>query len=199
MLAAFALSLVTGLSGADAPLTSFYEEIPASATNVSFDFARSCRVENHEFILEKTTLAELIASLGRGEIKGNHRDAAECETFVDFAEGSNLVRFSSNCEMGGGDLDQVEVRPAGVAELAELPRLQSPVMFLFGKQGMSFDQLRHCLGIARLTSGNVFYIHDQKAPVIAGKASDFRAYATLIAKIQHGVVSEIDLTRVTTN
>ncbi len=198
MLALFASAFALGLSSAGQPAPYFYDEVPASAKQVGFDFARSCRVEGHDFFLEKDRLADVIGKLGRGKMKRNGEDAAGGEVFVDFAFGPNLVRFSSNCEMGGNDLllDGVEVREGTVAELKDAPRLASPIVFIFGHQGMSIEKIRAHLGSSPIVSGKAYYVHAEQ---FKPPPSDFEVDDTLIVTFRNNVVTAIKLTRVTSN
>jgi hypothetical protein len=180
----------------------FYDPVPDYATSVSFDFSRVCSVGTHEFVLEKTTLRDIASCLG-GAIKGNGGDAAAGESFLDFAAGPDIVRFSSNWEMGGPEevLDGVEVRPATATELKGLPLLRAPIRFRFGTVGMPFKVLCQRLGPAVRKDGKVYYVHDENVPLKVGKdkKETFDVFALLQATVAGGVVTGIKMTRVTSD
>lgn len=182
-------------------LPNFGDDIPSSATHVKTDFAKVCHVGAHKFMLEKTTLADVVHTFGRGVIRGNHQDAAGCETFVDYSDGTNLIRFSSNCEMGGGNLDGVRIVPRFPKDLAGLPRLDEAVVFSFGGCGMSFDELQSRLGMTTRIKGNVSYLFEGKKPIrtSADKIVDYDVIGSLTATISQGKVIALEVFHSTSN
>jgi hypothetical protein len=176
--------------------------VPDSATAVKFDFAQSCKVGDHTFILEKTTLADVIHAIGSGIIRDNGRDAGDHEFFVDYTDGSHLIRFSSNGEMGGDDhgLGEVEVRPLPSGQKAsDLPALHDPVVFPFGSAGMPFSKLVAALGAATKRDGVAWYVYSGKSSIkdYSGKTLEGDVLGTLRVKIVAGKVAAIQLGRVT--
>jgi hypothetical protein len=178
--------------------------VPDSATTVKFDFAQWCKVGGHTFILEKTTLTDVIQAIGRGVIRFNGKDAAGGEFFVDYTDGGHLIRFSSNAEMGGDDheLGEVEVRPLTASEkVAGLPSLRLPVTFQFGSVGMPFSRLVAKLGEAVRVQGTAWYEYSGKRPikVSSGEVLNYDVSATFQVKIVAGKVVAIDLGHVTSS
>jgi hypothetical protein len=188
--------LLSGLGRADDDV------VPDSATPVKFDFAQSCKVRDHTFILEKTTLADVTHAIGSGVIRDNGQDAGEHEFFVDYSDGSHLIRFSSNGEMGGDDhgLGEVEVRPLSSGQkAADFPALHDPVVFPFGTVGMPFAKLVAGLGPATKTDGVAWYVYSGKSSIkdYTGKTLDGDVLGTLRVKVVAGKVAAIQLGRVT--
>jgi hypothetical protein len=197
----FLKAIAIGGLAASLSLPNFDDAIPTSATRVKIDFARSCHVEAHEFILEKTTLANIVHALGEGVIWGNHEDAAGCETFIDYTDGTNLIRFSSNCEMGGGDLDEVRIIPRLPKDLTGLPRLKGIITFSFGTCGMSYTELQSRLGSTIKVKGTVTYLYEGRKPIriSTGKLVDYDVTGCLSATISHGKVIAVDVTHTTSS
>ena len=172
--------------------------VPESATPVKFDFAQWCKVGNHTFILEETTLAAVIRATGGGVIQGNGKDAAGGEFFVVYMDGDHLIRFSSNADMGGDDheLGEVEMRPLTASEkIAGLPSLRLSITFQFGSLGMSFADLVTALGPTVKLHGVAWYEYTGKKLIkdTSGKVLNYDVLGTLRVKIDEGKVAEIDL------
>lgn len=176
--------------------------VPDFATPVKFDFAQWCKVGDRTFILNKTTLAEVIHANGSGVFRDNRRDAAAGEFFVDYTGNGCLIRFSSNAEMSGDDheLEGVEMRPLTAGEkVAGLPSLRLPITFQFGSLGMSFTDLVAALGQTVQTPGIARYEYIGKKSIknTSGNALDYDVLATLRVKIVAGKVATIDVGHVT--
>jgi hypothetical protein len=178
--------------------------VPDSATLVDFDFAHHCKVGDHTFRFEKTTLADIIHELGSEVICFNGGDASYGEYFVEYAESGRLIRFSSNAEMGGDthDLEEVEIVPLSADEKeASLPPLRLPVIFQFGSVGMSFLDLENVLGKATKTGGIAWFKYSGKKPikVSSGEALDYNVFASLRVRIVFEKVAAIQIGRVSSN
>jgi hypothetical protein len=190
--------LVMGLSFADE------DTVPASATMAKFDFAHHCKVGAHTFGFETSTLAEIIRELGSGVIKGNGKDAGDGEFTVDYAHGDELIRFSSNAEMGGDDhrLGGIEMRPlSGDEKRAGLPSIPFPVTFEFGSVKTRFANLIEILGPVKKTGDVVWYrfVGQKQIKTSSGQSVDYEASAALRVKITAGRISEIQVWHVTSS
>jgi len=178
------------------------DTVPDSATSVKFDFARWCKVGDHTFIIEKTTLADVVKTLGSGIIRFNGKDAGGGAFYVDYVCGNHIISFDCSAEMGGNDheLEGVEVRPLAAGEkVVGLPSLRLPITFQFGSVGMPFSDLVAALGQAKTTHGVACYEYSGKKPikVSSGKVLDYDVTGTLQVKIVAGKVTAIDLGHVT--
>jgi len=152
------LSLIVALSGST---IADDDVVPDSATAVKFDFAKWCKVDDHTFILEKTTLADVARTLKGGVIQriGN-RDDANLEWVVDYTDGRRLIRFSSFGDMGGEnhELEGVEIRSLSTGNSgAQLTALAFCLRFQFGTIDMAFPDLVNALGPAIKTHGIAWY------------------------------------------
>jgi hypothetical protein len=190
--------LLLGLSNVDD------DTAPDSAAMAKFDFAHHCKVGGHTFRFETTTLAEIVGELGSGVIRGNGKDAGDGEYTVDYLNGDELIRFSSNAEMGGDDhrLGGVEVRRlSGDEQRAGIPFLRFPVTFQFGSVEMPLANLIAVLGPAKKTGDVVWYryVTQKQVKVSYGQSVDYDISATLWAEITAGRVSAIRLWHVTSN
>jgi hypothetical protein len=180
------------------------DTVPDSATQVKFDFAQWCKVGDHTFILEKTTLADVVKTLGSGVIRFNGKDAGGGAYYVDYVCGNYIISFDCSAEMGGNDhqLEGVEVRPLGAGEkIAGLPSLRLPIAFQFGTVGMSFSDLVAALGQAKTTHGSAWYEYCGKKPikVSSGKVLDYDVTGTLRVNVVAGKVVAIELGHVTSS
>jgi len=180
------------------------DTVSDSAATVKFDFAHHCKVGDFTFRFETTTLDDIIHALGSGVIMGNGKDAGESELFVDFQDGENLIRFSSNAEMGGEDhrLGGVEVRPLSANEKrSALPSLGLPVKFQFGSIGRPFSRLETLLGPAVITEGVAWYRCSGKKAIkdSSGKIMEYDVSGALRVQIVEGKVVALHVWHVTSS
>jgi len=178
--------------------------VPDSATSVRFDFAQWCKVSDHTFILEKTTLADVVKTLGSGVIRFNGKDAAGGAYYVDYVCGNHIISFSCSAEMGGDvhELEVVVVRPLTAGEkVSDLPTLRLPIRFQFGALGMPFSDLVTVLGHAKTTRGVAWYEYSGKKPIkiSSGKTLDYDVSGTLRVNVVAGKVVAIQLCHVTSS
>jgi hypothetical protein len=190
------------------------DDVFSSATKVDHDFVEWCQVGPHTFLQEKTTLSEILHALGKGFLKGNGGDAAAGEMRVDYTDGKNLIRFSSNNEMGGitQDLDGIEIRSLMPGEkAAPLPELMLPITFPFGACGMTFRDLERRLGSATVVKGRAAYVYDvtrkirnfynysgkERVKIPGGEMIDLDVNGILEAKVSDGRVVAFRISHLT--
>jgi len=123
---------------------------------------------------------------------------------VDFQDGENLIRFSSNMEMGGEDhrLGGIEVRPLSADERhAALPSLGLPVNFQFGSVGRPFSRLENQLGPAIITAGIAWYRCSGKKSIkdSSGKMLEYDILGSLRVQIVEGKVIAFHVWHVTSS
>jgi hypothetical protein len=180
------------------------DSVPDSATTTKFDFAHHCKVGEHTFRFEITTLADIVRALGNGTIRGNGKDAGGGEFGVEYVDGDYLIRFSSNAEMGGADhrLGGIEVRLLNTDEKrSDFPSLVFPVIFQFGTVGRPFSDLVAQLGPAEKTNGIAWYQCSGKKAIkdSSGKIFEYDIFGALRVKVVDGKVTAIHVWHVTSS
>jgi len=180
------------------------DSIPDSAATVNFDFVHHCEIGDCAFRFETTTLGGIIHALGGGVIAENGKDAGEGEFYVDFQDGTNLIRFSSNAEMGGKDhlLGEIEIRPLSIDEKrAVIPYLRSPEIFQFGSVGESYSRLKALLGTAEINDGVAWYRCSGKKSIkdSSGKILEYDVSGALRLHIVEGKVVALHVWQVTSS
>jgi len=185
----------------------FGDVIPDDATHVAFDLAAWCDVAGHRFVFEKTPLAEVIKELDGGKLqRTGDAGAATFDYYVDFTDGTHLVRFSSNNDMGGDDhaLQGVEIRPLSASDQQRmLPRVPPPILFPFGTIAIPLVGLTHELGHANEHDGVRAYLYLHTAHGATkddnGKPLDLETQSSLLVRTYGGKIVALVVWRVSTS
>jgi pimeloyl-ACP methyl ester carboxylesterase len=173
------------------------------ATRARFDLAAWCNVAGHRLVFEKTPLAAVIKALGGGSLqRTGDAGAATFDYYIDFTDGTHLIRFSSNNDMGGEDhaLQGAEIRALDSTDHAErLPRLKLPILFPFGSSDISLAAITRKLGRAEPHGGVLAYICTTKSKGVdsMGNKMDLESDSTLEFRVRDGKIVALSVDRVT--
>jgi hypothetical protein len=197
------LALLWTTSGAPAAISDD-EDLSIGATKVSWDFTRWCDVGSHHFVLEKTTLADVIRTFGAGTMtKTGTSGAAVFDWVVNYRHKNEVVTFMSNNDMGGPehDLGEIEIQPATKLQgAANFPEIKGPIKTSFAKDVMSFTDLQHTLGKAKILEGNrakYEYSGHIKLPYYSGQLVNFDVTGWLEMEVSNQKICDLDFGRVT--
>jgi len=178
-------------------------DFPRGATLVSYDFAQWCQVGDHKFIFERTTLSSVIRAVGAGTIRRNGSPGAANYTyFVDYTDGSNLISFLSDSDMGGEkhDLEGILIRPLSNEEkLHKVPLLLLPIILPFGIPEPKLASLEQKLGASTIQKGRIYYEFKDNWPIkdLSGKINVCDVTTTLRANVANRKIVSIEIWHVT--
>jgi hypothetical protein len=179
------------------------EKIKVSAT-LKVDPVQEIQIGSMSAIFEKTTLGEILKTVGVGSIE-HAGDAGGSQYWLCYSLPNQRVWFISHGEMGGSDHALTQVQAISTKSSSEsktcptLPsRLQS-ISMKFGWIGSTKDQLLKALGqpSGKQDGGYTFYYSGKEPGEYEGKKMEWDVIGYIEVKTEKDVVSSIFASHVT--